>query len=49
MGFKKDLEGMANRGYQPRMVESQTKAGAVTMYYSSEDLVKVSREDKQVN
>ncbi len=45
-GFQKDLEGMVKRGYAPSMMESQRKAGAVTMYRSSEDLVKVSKEDK---
>ena len=45
-GFKKDLEGMGKRGYPPSIVASQAKAGAVTVYRSSEDLVKVSKEDK---
>jgi pimeloyl-ACP methyl ester carboxylesterase len=45
-GFKRDLEGMTKRGYPPSVVASQQKAGATTMYLSSEDLVKVSREDK---
>jgi pimeloyl-ACP methyl ester carboxylesterase len=45
-GFQKDLDGMVKRGYTPSMMASQTMAGAVTMYRSSEDLVKVSKEDK---
>ena len=42
-GFQKELE---SRGYLPSTVESARKTGAVTIYRSSEDLVKVSREDK---
>jgi len=45
-GFNKDLEGMEKRGYPPSVVASQAKAGSTTMYRSSEDLVKVSKEDK---
>jgi pimeloyl-ACP methyl ester carboxylesterase len=45
-GFQRDLDGMAKRGYPPSIVASQAKAGAVTIYRSSEDLVKVSKEDK---
>ena len=45
-GFQKDLDGMVKRGYTPSMMASQAMAGAVTMYRSSEDLVKVSKEDK---
>jgi len=44
-GFQKDLEGMTKRGYAPSMVESQRKAGAVTMYKSSDELVKTSKAD----
>ena len=46
MGFQRDLEGMVKRGYTLSMVDSQRKAGSVTMYRSSEDLVKVSKENK---
>jgi pimeloyl-ACP methyl ester carboxylesterase len=45
-GFQKDLEGLVKRGYAPGMVDSQRKAGAVTMYHSSDELVKTSKEDK---
>ncbi|MCX6648368.1 MAG: alpha/beta hydrolase [Candidatus Bathyarchaeota archaeon] len=45
-GFQRDLDGMEKRGYPPSIVASQAKAGAVTIYRSSEDLVKVSKEDK---
>jgi pimeloyl-ACP methyl ester carboxylesterase len=45
-GFQKGLDDMGKRGYSPSIVASQAKAGAVTIYRSSEDLVKVSKEDK---
>jgi len=45
-GFQKELDDMGKRGYPPSIVASQAKAGAVTIYRSSEDLVKVSKEDK---
>lgn len=45
-GFEKGLNAMRKRGEHPGIIESQAKAGAVTIYRSSEDLVKVSREDK---
>ena len=44
-GFQIDLDTMASRGYQPDFVASQAKAGAVTIYHSSEDLVRVSKAD----
>jgi pimeloyl-ACP methyl ester carboxylesterase len=45
-GFEKGLNAMRKRGEHPGIIESQAKAGAVTIYRSSEDLVKVSKEDK---
>lgn len=45
-GFQKGLDAMKKRGEHPGIIESQAKAGAVTIYRSSEDLVKVSKEDK---
>ncbi len=45
-GFRKDLAGMETRGNPASVIASQEKAGATTMYRSSEDLVKVSKEDK---
>ncbi len=46
MGFEKGLNAMQKRGEHAGIIESQAKAGAVTIYRSSEDLVKVSKEDK---
>lgn len=45
-GFEKGLNSMRKRGEHPSIIKSQAKAGAVTIYHSSEDLVKVSKEDK---
>jgi pimeloyl-ACP methyl ester carboxylesterase len=45
-GFEKGLNAMRKRGEHLGIIESQVKAGAVTIYRSSEDLVKVSKEDK---
>jgi pimeloyl-ACP methyl ester carboxylesterase len=45
-GFQKGLDAMKKRGEHQGIIDSQSKAGAVTIYRSSEDLVKVSREDK---
>jgi pimeloyl-ACP methyl ester carboxylesterase len=45
-GFQKGLDAMRKRGEYEGIIASQSKAGAVTMYRSSEDLVKVSKEDK---
>jgi pimeloyl-ACP methyl ester carboxylesterase len=45
-GFEKGLKAMRKRGEHPGIIQSQAKAGAVTIYRSSEDLVKVSKEDK---
>ncbi|HIH87875.1 TPA: alpha/beta hydrolase [Candidatus Bathyarchaeota archaeon] len=45
-GFEKGLNAMKKRGEHQGIIDSQSKAGAVTIYRSSEDLVKVSREDK---
>ncbi len=44
-GFEKGLEAMRKRGEHPGIIASQAKAGAVNMYRSSEDLVKVSKTD----
>ncbi len=45
-GFQKGLEAMRKRGEHPGIIDSQAKAGAVTIYRSSEDLVRVSKEDR---
>ena len=45
-GFEKGLNAMRKRGEHTGIIQSQAKAGAVTIYRSSEDLVKVSKEDK---
>ena len=45
-GFQKGLDAMKKRGEHQGIIDSQSKAGAVTIYRSSEDLVKVSKEDK---
>ena len=44
-GFEKGQEAMKKRGEHPGIIASQQKAGPVTIYRSSEDLVKVSKED----
>ncbi len=44
-GFEKGQEAMKKRGDNPGFIASQQKAGAVTIYRSSEDLVKVSKAD----
>lgn len=44
-GFEKGLEEMRKMSDNPTFITSQQKAGAVNMYRSSEDLVKVSKED----
>jgi len=44
-GFEKGQEAMRNRGEYPDIIASQAKAGPVTVYRSSEDLVRISKED----
>jgi pimeloyl-ACP methyl ester carboxylesterase len=44
-GFEKGQEAMRRRGEHPGIIASQAKAGPVTVYRSSEDLVKASKED----
>ena len=44
-GFEKGQEAMSKRGEHPGIIASQAKAGPTTVYRSSEDLVKVSKED----
>jgi pimeloyl-ACP methyl ester carboxylesterase len=44
-GFEKGQEAMRKREDNPGFIASQQKAGPVTIYRSSEDLVKISKED----